>query len=100
VPNLTFRLAFHDGSTAGGLFFQNYTLQGVVNAPQLLPTWRVVTDADKRYYYGADSHAAWRVDSQSGAVEQLQIPPWLPEFSWPVGITFDQPRNRVLVATL
>jgi hypothetical protein len=99
VPNLSFRMAFHDGGTGGGITFQDYTLQGG-NASRLLPTWRVVTDADGRYYYGADFHRSWKVDTQTGTVEELHFPPNLPEFSWPVGITFDAPRNRILVATL
>src|SRR5580765_807045 len=100
LPNISFRLAFHNGELAGNPFFQDFTLQGAVNATKLLPTWRVVTDADGRYYYGADFHRIWKVDSQTSTAQELQIPSNLPEFSWPVGIAFDSLRNRILVATL
>src|SRR5207247_7249967 len=53
-----------------------------------------------RYYYGADFHRIWKVDSQTATAQDLPIPSNLPEFSWPVGIAFDSQRNRIIVATL
>ncbi|HMJ91240.1 MAG TPA: Ig-like domain-containing protein [Candidatus Acidoferrum sp.] len=100
LPSVNFRLAFYDRDHDGNVFFQNYTLAGPQDGTKLLPALRVVTDAGGRFYYGAEAHAMWRIDSQDGTHDEMILDSSLPEMSWPTGVAFDSQRNRILLATL
>jgi hypothetical protein len=99
LPDLSFQLAFADRS-ARRVFVQNYTLAGPVNHGALLPATPVVTDARGQIYYGEESHEMFRIDAQTGNSVVMELGPDLPELSWPVGVTYDPTRRRVLLASL
>jgi hypothetical protein len=99
LPNLSFRLAFNDRN-GSSIIVQDYTLAGPQNGTRLLPAYRVVSDAGNRHYYGGEQHQVWRVDTQTGTVQEMDLGPNVPELSWPMGVAFDSQRNRVLVVSL
>jgi hypothetical protein len=98
LPPLNFRLAFF--GSGRGVYFQNYTLAGPQGGASLLPDVLAVPDSSGRYYYAADPHFVWKIDSQTGSAQNMQLPPSVPELSWPVGIAFDSMRQRVLLVSL
>ena len=99
LPDLNFRLSFHDGSS-GNVLHQDYTLAGPRNSSRLLPGHRVVSDGGDRFYYAAERHEVWRVDTATGVVAGMDLGPNVPELSWPMGVAYDSQRNRVLVVSL
>ncbi len=51
--------------------------------------------------YGIIGHQLVKLDPQSNwETTAIQIPPELPQLSWPTGITFDPDNNRLLVSSL
>jgi alpha-tubulin suppressor-like RCC1 family protein len=100
LPQLSFRIAFHNQSPTGNVVFQNYTLAGPQSGERLLPAMRVVPDAGGRYYYGTENHQVWKVDSQAGTAQQMILPSTVPTLSWPMGMAFDSERDRVLLVSL
>jgi hypothetical protein len=100
VPSLNFRLAFHQRDSGNGnVFFREYSLQGPVGAADVIPAMRVFADPAGRYYYGAQNHEVWRIDTQANAANQMQLPPSLPAFSWAWSGAYDTQRNRFLVVS-
>lgn len=101
LPDLTFNLAFHDAAGDGKVGIRSYTLGGIEGGgPRLLPGLRVVGDGSGRYFYAAQWHRVLKVDSQTGAVQEMQLGAGIPELSWPMGVAYDSDRGRVLLATL
>jgi hypothetical protein len=98
LPAINFQLAFH--GSGRGLYFQNYTLTGPQGAFDLLPDVLAVPDSGAHFYYAADPFFVWRIDGQSGEVQNMALPPTVPELSWPVGIAFDSLRERALLVSL
>src|SRR6185295_69312 len=80
LPNISFRMAWNNGSD-GNIIVQNYTLAGPQNGDRLFQGYQVVPDGVGRYYYGAEQHHVWRIDSQNGAFQEMVVPPELPEVS-------------------
>jgi hypothetical protein len=103
VVPLTFRLAFHDrGSGDGSVRFVDYTQFGplyAVNGGDVLPGMRVFADPAGRYYYGAESHEAWRIDTVANTSSEMTLPAGLPEFSWAWSGAYDRTRGRFLVVS-
>jgi hypothetical protein len=99
LPELRFSMSFNDGSSSS-VIVQEYGKDGpLITTAKLLPFYRVVRDASGMYY-GAEQHHIWKVDPQANTVHDLQIPPSLPEMSWPMGTAYDSTRERVAVVTL
>jgi hypothetical protein len=84
------------------IFHRKYnSVNGEVEGRPLLPAMLVIPDGNNRYYYGCQDQDVYKVDSQTGKSELL-IPKGtgVPELSWPMGVTYDSKRNRLLLASL
>ncbi len=99
LPNLSFEMSFYSGSPTGGVFARHYTLSGPQDGGRLLPAMRLVPDASGTRFYGTESQDVWQYDSQHGLVT-MTLGSGVPQLSWPVGVTFDNQRNRVLLVSL
>jgi uncharacterized delta-60 repeat protein len=98
-----FSLSFFSAGSAASnqlVFTRRYSLAGPEQGTTLLPGMRVVPDRGGRFCYAAHPHEALKVDSLTGIAWEMQVPPTLPEVSWPMGMAFDSARNRALLVTL
>ncbi len=103
LPALSFTLPFYPETfAAGGLgvFHRGYTLAGPTTGDRLLPGMSVVADAGVSNYFGVQWHSVLKINHASGMAETMSLPPSLPALSWPMGVTFDYSRNRLLLASL
>jgi len=103
VPSRGFQMAFYRqeaSSRAGNIFMRDCLLIGPRDNAGLLPAERVAMGGYRPLYYGAADHRVWKVHGPSGRVEDLDPGLDLPGLSWPMGVTFDRERDRMLLVSL
>ena len=83
----------------GQIFTRTYTPTGPESEGRLLPGMTMVSDG-QGFYYGIYWDKVYRVNGATGVAEKLELPAGLEPLSWPLGITFDSKRNRVLVVSI
>jgi len=101
---LPFSLTFWSGSpgtTNGHLIVKHYTLDGPVDTNAFLPGgMRATRASDGRFYYGAEAQSVYMLDSRIGTTVKVNLGSGVPELSWPMGMTYDSMRRRVLLVSL
>ena len=99
IPGLPPEAARHQG-----LFtLAEFTIGGpVAGTTVALPrdVTGVATDPHGPTHYGLSREGVVRLDIQAGQVEQIAWDPAVGRPGWPLGITFDTKRGRVVVSTL
>lgn len=106
--NPAFQLAFYTGGGSaadGWVFLRDYTLAGPSADARLFPGLPVVPDFagtpedyDQQHYYTIDGQEVMEIALDTAAVRDLT--PAIPQMSWPMGITFDSQRQRILLVSL
>lgn len=105
LPETPFRavLSRRSLSVSSGARYGEFTFAGPKLATMLpLPSGvgEVAFDASEGAYYAMGLHGMNTLDLAARKLTPLLLPSSLPEFSWTMGIAFDQTRNRLVVATL
>jgi hypothetical protein len=102
-PELQFKVRFardEQGTANLPLFERSYTLQGPLDGTTLIPGLPVTGDQSGHTYYTTRGQDVYQMDTSSGAVFLMHLSAGVPELSWPMGMTYDSKRDRLLLVSL
>jgi hypothetical protein len=100
-PEFSVLFAHDEGGAASlPLFERSYSLQGPLDGNVLIPGLPVAADNSGHSYFTTRGQDVYQLDTSTGAVSLMRLGAGIPELSWPMGITYDSKRNRLVLVSL
>ncbi|MGV3771471.1 MAG: Ig-like domain-containing protein [Verrucomicrobiales bacterium] len=80
------------------VFWKEYSLtSGPIGGGKLLPGM-LLDGPDSESFFGTENHSVYHLEPTAGTIEIIS--PNHPDFSWPMGVAYDDERGEVKVASL
>jgi hypothetical protein len=103
IGSSTFELSFYPlnglSIATGQVFTRHYSPQGPAENGRLIPGMRVVRAADSNYF-GTHWHQVYKIDPVTGGSQTMVVGSGAEALSWPMDVSYDSLRNRVLLVSL